>query len=81
MPVIVASYEGGGFSETKENRKRSAAEHKEITVKYLGKAKVFKYRMIMWLTLAPLRTMIAENPALSGIYNGVKNGIYKLFGR
>lgn len=81
VPVIVASYEGGGFSETKENRKRSAAEHKEITVKYLGKAKVFKYRMIMWLTLAPLRTMIAENPALSGIYNGVKNGIYKLFGR
>ena len=78
MPIIVASYEGGGFSETKENRKRSAFEHKEITFKYLGKAKVFKYRMIMWLTLAPLRTWIAENPALSGVYNGVKNMIYKL---
>lgn len=81
MPVIVASYEGGGFSETKENRKRSAVEHKEITTKYLGKAKVFKYRIIMWLTLAPLRTVIAENPALSGIYNGIKNGIYKLLKR
>ena len=81
MPVIVASYEGGGFSETKENRKRSALEHREITTKYLGKAKVFKYRMIMWLTLAPLRTWIAENPALSGIYNGVKSGIYKLLGK
>ena len=81
MPVIVASYEGGGFSESKENRKRSAMEHKEITTKYLGKAKVFKYRMIMWLTLAPLRTVIAENPALSGIYNGIKNGIYKLLRR
>lgn len=80
MPVIVASYEGGGFSETKENRKRSALEHREITTKYLGN-KVFKYRMIMWLTLAPLRTWIAENPALSGIYNGVKNGIYKLLRR
>lgn len=78
MPVIVASYEGGGFSETKENRKRSALEHKEITMKYLGKAKVFKYRCIMWLTLAPLRTLIAESPALSGMYNGVKNYIYKL---
>jgi len=78
MPVIVASYEGGGFSETKENRKRSAQEHREITTKYLGKVKAFKYRMIMWLTLAPFRTWIAENPALSGIYNGVKNGIYKL---
>lgn len=78
MPVVVASYEGGGFSETRENRKRSALEHKEITAKYLGKAKAFKYRMIMWLTLAPLRTAMAENPALSGIYNGIKNGIYKL---
>ena len=78
MPVIVASYEGGGYSETKENRKRSALEHKEITMKYLGKAKVFKYRCIMWLTLAPLRTLIAESPALSGVYNGVKNYIYKL---
>ena len=81
MPIIVASYEGGGFSETKENRKQSAMEHKEITKKYLGKAKVFKYQMIMWLTLAPLRTWIAENPALAGMYNGVKNWIYKLLRR
>ena len=81
MPVVIASYEGGGFSETKENRKSSAMEHREITTKYLGKSKVFKYRMIMWLTLAPLRTAIAENPALSGIYNGIKNGIYKLLKR
>ena len=77
MPVMVASYEGGGFSETKENRKRSAMEHKEINTKYLGKGKVFKYRCIMWLTLAPLRTMIAESPALSGGYNAIKNTIYR----
>ena len=81
MPIIIASYEGGGFSETKENRKRSAMEHREITTKYLGKAKVLKYRLIMWLTLAPIRTMIAESPALSGGYNGVKNFIYKLLRR
>lgn len=78
MPIIIASYEGGGFSETKENRKRSAMEHKEITTKYLGEAKVLKYRLIMWLTLAPVRTMIAESPALSGVYNRVKNGVYKI---
>lgn len=78
VPVIVVSYEGGGFSETKENRKRSAVEHKEITMKYLGRAKVFRYRTIMWLTLAPVRTWIAENPALSGVYNGMKNAIYKI---
>ena len=79
MPIIIASYEGGGFSETKENRKKSAMEHAEITKKYLGATKSFKYRLIMWLTLAPVRTWIAENPALSGMYNGVKNGIYKRF--
>lgn len=81
MPMIIASYEGGGFSETKENRKRSGLEHKEIAAKYLGKAKVWKYRAIMWLTLAPLRTMIAESPALAGGYNAVKNTIYKLLGK
>ena len=81
MPMIIASYEGGGFSETKENRKKSAMEHASITKKYLGATKSFKYRLIMWLTLAPLRTWIAENPALSGVYNGVKNGIYKLVRR
>ena len=78
MPLAVASYEGGGFSETKVNREKSAKEHKEITLKYLGKAKVWKYRAIMWLTLAPLRTFMAESPMFSGIYNGVKKGIYKL---
>ena len=77
MPLVVASYEGGGFSETKENRRCSALEHKEITGKYLGR-KAFRYRMIMWLTLAPVRTWIAEKPALAGVYNGVKSGIYKL---
>ena len=81
MPIVVASYEGGGFSETKENRKRSALEHKEITTRYLGRVKVFKYRMIMWLTLAPVRTWVAENPALAGAYNGVKNTIYKVLRR
>ena len=81
MPMIVASYEGGGFSETKENRRQSALEHIEITKKYLGAGKVLKYRMIMWLTLAPLRTWMAENPKMSGIYNGIKNGIYKVVRR
>ena len=81
MPIIIASYEGGGFSETKENRKKSAMEHAEITKKYLGATKSMKYRLIMWLTLAPVRTWIAENPALSGMYNGVKTRIYKLLRR
>jgi glycosyltransferase involved in cell wall biosynthesis len=76
VPVIVASYEGGGFSETKENRKRSAAEHKEITSKYMSKGELFRYRAVLFLTLAPLRTKMAESPRMSGFYNRVKNLLY-----
>lgn len=75
MPVTVCMYEGGGYSETKENRKKSAVQHKEITVKYLGK-KALWYRLIMILTLSGLRGKIAESPKLSGIYNAVKTKFY-----
>lgn len=78
MPVVVVSYEGGGFSETKENKRRSTKEHKEITKKYLGEGKAIKYRLIMVLSLAPVRTWIAENPVLSDGYNRIKKRIYIL---
>ena len=42
MDIVICSYEGGGYSETKENRKKSAMQHKEITAKYMGK-KAFGY--------------------------------------
>lgn len=75
--VIVAAYEGGGYSETKENRKRSARQHREIAVMYMGKIKVWKYRWIMLLSLAPLRTAIANNKYLSVRYNQLKTLFYK----
>ncbi|MDE7332887.1 MAG: hypothetical protein K2O16_11765 [Lachnospiraceae bacterium] len=74
--MLIADYEGGGFSETKENRKVSAAEHKEITKKYLTPGQLFKFRMIMLLSLAPLRTKIAENEKTAGIYNRCKELFY-----
>lgn len=76
IPVVLASYEGGGFSETAENRKKSAAEHKEITALYMSKAELFKYRAILALTLAPLRTKMAESPKMSRFYSRVKSFIY-----
>ncbi len=76
--VLVADYEGGGFSETKENRKVSAGEHREIVRQYLGAKKAFAYRMAMLLTLAPLRTKLAENENWAAAYNKVKTGIYRL---
>ena len=77
IPVTLASYEGGGFSETPENRKRSAREHKEITALYMKKGQLLKYRLILLATLAPLRTRMAESPAWSGLYNKCKKLVYR----
>jgi len=76
IDLIISDYEGGGYSETKDNRRVSAAEHYEITNHYMGK-NAKKYRIIMALSGAPIRTWLAENPKLSGIYNKVKSLIYK----
>lgn len=76
--IVIADYEGGGFSETKENRKRSAREHREITEKYMSGGQLLKFRMIMLLTLAPLRTRIAENEKTAGVYNRLKQSMYCL---
>lgn len=80
-PVTVASYEGGGYSETKKNREISKKQHKEITQMYMGKKKAAKYRLLMLLTLAPLRSAIADNKRLSVLYNAVKTFVYDAHGR
>ena len=55
-----------------------APEHREIAQHYLGREKVLRYRTILLLTLAPLRTRIAESEKLSGGYNAVKSALYRL---
>lgn len=77
IPVVIAEYEGGGYSETKENLKRSARQHREIVMQYMGRKKAMKYRLIMLLTLAPLRSAIADSRHLSSVYNDIKTAIYK----
>lgn len=76
LNVVIASYEGGGFSETKENRIRSKKEHKEITEKYMTKGQLLRYKTVLALTLAPLRTKMAESPKFAGFYNKCKGLIY-----
>ncbi len=76
MPVTVASYEGDGFSETRENKRRSLVEHAHIVRKYMSREQVFKYRLIMLATLAPLRTYLAENEATAEFYQKIKRKIY-----
>lgn len=76
VDVVLASYEGGGFSESKENRKRSAKEHKVITNMYMSKVQLFCYGTILLLTLAPLRTKMAESRLFAGGYQKIKKLLY-----
>ncbi len=76
IDVVIASYEGGGFSETKENRVRSKNEHKEITEKYMSKGQLLRYKLTLAVTLAPLRTKMAESPKWAGFYNKCKGLLY-----
>lgn len=77
MDRAVADYEGGGFSETKENLKRSKEEHKKITALYMGKGELLRYRAILFCTLAPLRTYLAQSRAFSGLYHRLTAAIYR----
>lgn len=77
MPVLIADYEGGGFSETKENRKVSAREHKEIVENYMSGRQVWKYRLIMALTLSGFRTWLAGNEVTAHAYNWLKGKLYR----
>ena len=76
MPHVICFYEGGGYSETAKNRKISARQHREITKKYMG-SKALCYRLIMLLTLAPLRTKLSQSKYFSHFYNAIKTTIYK----
>ncbi len=76
MPFLIADYEGGGFSETRENRRISAAEHREITGKYMSAGQIFKYRAVMLLTLSRFRTWLAENKTTAHLYQKLKRRLY-----
>ncbi len=77
LNMTVASYEGGGLSDSPKGRKISKEEHKKILPMYLPSIKIIKYRAIMLLTLAPLRTRIAESRLTSGLYNSIKSKVYE----
>lgn len=77
MGFAVSAYEGGGFSENKSNRELDKKEHAQITGSYMGKGELFRYRLIMLCTLAPLRRAMAESRLLSGVYHWAKEKIYR----
>lgn len=73
---IIAKYEGGGFSETKESLTKSKSEHKKITAIYMSRAQLLKYKLIMFFTFSGLRTWISKNPITAGAYQKIKTGLY-----
>lgn len=74
FPVSV--YEGGGYSESRENEERDRREHKLITGEYMSGAELFCYRGAMALTLAPLRRKIAGSRLSAGLYQRMKKLLY-----
>jgi hypothetical protein len=76
MDSVVSAYEGGGYSESRENRRRDKEEHREITEQYMSPAELAGYRRAMRMTLAPVRSFLAENRLTSGIYHWLKDCIY-----
>lgn len=77
VPVTLALYEGGGFSETAENRARSGKEHEEIVAMYMSRRQILTYRLIMLASLQPVRTAMAESKLLGGFYQKVKKVLYR----
>ena len=73
----VSAYEGGGYSESRENAERDRCEHRRIAKEYMTGGELFRYRAVMALTLAPLRRKMAESKVFSGVYHWVKRVMYK----
>ncbi len=77
LGITVCDYEGGGYSETKENKKRDAYEHHVITEKYMTKKQLRKEKAFRVFTLQPVRKWIAQDSPFSGAYDKVKKSIYR----
>ncbi len=75
--ITIANYEGGGFSETKENQKRDRLEHKMTVEKYMKKSQLFFARAYMVVTLMPLRRALGNSKHFSKFYNAVKKCLYR----
>ena len=76
LPVLVADYEGGGFSESEKGKKLSSGEHDTITKEYFTKTENFLFRAYLVLTLQPLRARLASGKHTAALYEGLRSRIY-----
>ena len=75
LKMVIADYEGGGYSEVNEDR--SEKERQAIIRMYLPRKKVFAYDMYRALSLQPLRAYLAENEKTAALYQKIKRAVYK----
>ncbi len=77
LGIVVANYEGGGFSESRTNHRKDVEEHRKITKRYMSKRQLLQFRLTMVLTLVALRRLVSRQKYFSKIYNGVKKVLYR----
>ena len=77
LHMTIADYEGGGFSETAENRERSEEERRDIIAMYLPKGKVARYDLYRVLSLQKVREKLANDPKTARLYQDAKRKLYR----
>ncbi len=77
MGFTVAKYEGNGYSESRTGRKISKEEHRLITAQYMTPGQIAGFRLILLVTLSPLRSAISRSRYLAGPYNSLKKLVYR----
>lgn len=68
----VCSYEGGGFSESKANKKKDIEEYKRAVKLHIPGSVRFKNRLLLILTLHKVRGMLARNETTAKYYQKFK---------
>ncbi len=74
IPICI--YEGNGFSESKENRKKDKAEYTRAVRTNIPFANRVVYRATLILTLHKLRGFLARNKKTAKLYQSIKGRLY-----
>lgn len=74
LPICI--YEGNGFSESRENRKKDKIEYTRAVRTNIPLAKRVIYRATLILTLHKLRGFLARNKKTAKIYQSIKGRLY-----
>ena len=77
MDYPVCVYEGGGFSESRKNRKSARKEHSLIVKKYIPFNVRFSQKLRLIITLQPLREKMAKSKAFGTVYEKIRRMIKK----